>query len=68
MEGKMPWNEVMGKFGKGDLHSGSKEGPKVTNPKQAVAIMYSEKGEAKKGKEEYKSKGKDHLKKALGGY
>jgi len=49
----MPYNEVMPKFGQGQLHSGSKSGPKVTNPKQAVAIMYSEKGEAKKGKKEY---------------
>ena len=62
----MPYNEVMPKFSKGTLHSGSKGGPKVTNPKQAEAIMYSEKGEAKKGKKEYKAK--DHLTKALGGY
>jgi len=31
----------------GDLRSGSKDGPKVTNPKQAIAISYSE---AEKGK------------------
>ena len=31
---------VMGEFEKGTLHSGS--GEKVTNPKQAVAIAYSE--------------------------
>jgi len=37
----------MKKFGQGKLHSGSKKGPVVTNPKQAVAIGYSE---AKKGK------------------
>ncbi len=53
----MPYNEVMPKFGKGQLHSGSKSGKVVTNPKQAVAIMYSEKGEAKKGKKEYALKG-----------
>lgn len=29
---------VMHEFKHGDLHSGSKQGPKVTNPKQAVAI------------------------------
>ncbi len=52
----MPASEVMGKFGKGKLHSGSKSGPKVTDPKQAVAIMYSEKGEAAKGKKEYQEK------------
>jgi hypothetical protein len=61
----MPFDEVMPKFGKGELHSGSKKGPVVKNPKQAVAIMYSEKGEAKKGKKEYQSK--DHLSKALRG-
>lgn len=33
---------VMEEFTKGDLHSGSKTGKKVTNPKQAVAIAYSE--------------------------
>ena len=37
----------MKEFSEGKLHSGSKKGPKVTNPKQAVAIAYSE---AKKGK------------------
>jgi hypothetical protein len=57
----MPYNEVMPKFGKGNLHSGSKSGPVVKNPKQAVAIMYSEKGEAKKGKKEYQPKGKASL-------
>jgi hypothetical protein len=34
--------KVMKEFERGELHSGSKEGPKVTNPKQAVAIGYSE--------------------------
>ena len=31
----------MHKFGEGKLHSGSPEGPKVTNPKEAVAIAMS---------------------------
>jgi hypothetical protein len=35
-------DKVMGEFKSGDLHSGSKTGPKVTNPKQAVAIALSE--------------------------
>lgn len=35
-------SKVMHEFGKGELHSGSKEGPTVTNPKQAVAIALSE--------------------------
>lgn len=63
----MPWNEVMHKFGKGELHSGSKSGRKVTDPKQAVAIMMSEKGEAKKGKKEYQSHSLKGLKKAVHG-
>lgn len=47
--------KVMDEFSKGDLHSGSKKGPVVTNPKQAVAIAYSEaknksKPRSKKGK------------------
>lgn len=49
----MPYNEVMSKFGKGQLHSGSKSGPKVGNQKQAVAIMLHEKAEAEGGKDEY---------------
>jgi hypothetical protein len=63
----MPYNEVMPKFSKGELHSGSKTGKKVTNPKQAVAIMYSEKGEAEKGKKEYQSSSMHGLKKAARG-
>ena len=47
----MPWNQVMPKFQAGKLRSSS--GQRVTNPKQAVAIEYSEKGEAEKGKSEY---------------
>lgn len=39
--------KVMKEFEKGELHAGSKKGPVVTNPKQAVAIGYSE---ARKGK------------------
>lgn len=40
--------KVMKEFGKGELHSGSKKGPVVTNPKQAVAIGYSEARKKKK--------------------
>ena len=39
----MPWQQVMGKFARGKLHSGSKTGPKVTSREQAIAIMMSEK-------------------------
>ena len=49
----MPYDEVMHKFKHGNLHSGSKSGPKVTNRKQAIAIMLSEKKKAKEGKKEY---------------
>ena len=41
------FEKVMREFKGGKLHSGSKKGPKVTNPKQAIAIAYSE---AKKSK------------------
>ena len=34
--------KVMGEFKSGELHSGSKKGPEVKNPKQAVAIALSE--------------------------
>lgn len=40
--------KVMKEFGKGVLHSGSKKGPIVEDPKQAVAIGYSETKKAKK--------------------
>ncbi len=50
----MPYDEVMGKWKSGKLHSGSKSGPKVKSQKQAVAIMLSEK-RASKSKPEYRS-------------
>lgn len=34
--------KVMHEFGQGALRSGSDKGPKVTNPKQAIAIALSE--------------------------
>lgn len=44
--------KVMHEFKHGELHSGSKRGPKVTSRKQAMAIAMSEagKGRKKKGK------------------
>lgn len=42
MKSKKKIKKVMGEFKKGDLHSGSKKGPVVTNPKQAIAISISE--------------------------
>lgn len=49
--------KVMHEYKEGELHSGSKKGPVVQNPKQAVAIALSEARKAgahipkKKGKE-----------------
>lgn len=49
----MPWDEVMNKWKAGKLHSGSKSGAPVSNQKQAVAIMLSEKKKAGEGDSEY---------------
>lgn len=40
--------KVMHEFKLGELHSGSKKGPIVTNPKQAIAISISEAKKRKK--------------------
>lgn len=40
--------KVMKEYKEGELHSGSKKGPVVKNPKQAVAIALSEAKKAKK--------------------
>jgi hypothetical protein len=40
--------KVMKEYKAGELHSGSKSGPAVTNRKQAVAIAMSESGMTKK--------------------
>ena len=45
--------QELGKFKSGDLHSGSKGGPVVTNPKQAVAISMSESHQSKPAKHGY---------------
>jgi hypothetical protein len=41
-------SKVMREYKAGKLHSGSKKGSEVTNPKQAIAIALSEAGKAKK--------------------
>ena len=46
----------MHKFKEGKLHSGSKKGPIVSNPKQAIAISLSEAGLSKKRSQSKKSK------------
>ena len=49
----MPWNAVPEKFSAGTLHSGGPNGPLVTNRKQMVAILMSEKRQAAGGKTDY---------------
>ena len=39
--------KVMGEYKAGELHSGSKSGPKVTDRDQAVAIALSESGQSR---------------------
>jgi hypothetical protein len=41
-------SKVMREYSKGELHSGSKEGPVVKSRKQAIAIAMSEAGMTKK--------------------
>lgn len=49
-KGKKKVKKVMKEYSKGELHSGSKKGPVVTNPKQGIAIAMSEAGMSKKKK------------------
>ena len=41
-KGKNKIEKVMHEYKEGKLHSGSKKGPEVSNPKQAIAIALSE--------------------------
>lgn len=47
-KGKAKVEKVMKEFKSGKLHSGSKHGPEVKNPKQAIAIALSEARRKKK--------------------
>lgn len=49
-KGKQKIKKVMNEMKEGKLHSGSKKGPVVTNPKQGIAIAMSEAGMSKKKK------------------
>jgi hypothetical protein len=53
----MPWEAVMGKYKRGELHSGGKSGPRVKSRDQAIAIMLSEK---RKGTHSASLKGLKH--------
>ena len=58
-QGKEGVRQEMHKFKEGALHSGSKTGPVVKNPKQAVAIALNEAGMSfRKGKR--KANWRDH--------
>ena len=41
-KGREKVKKVMQEYKEGELHSGSKKGPEVSNPKQAIAIALSE--------------------------
>jgi len=49
-EKKKTMKDEMHEFKAGHLHSGSKSGPKVTDPAQAKAIALSVSGQSKKKK------------------
>jgi hypothetical protein len=48
MSDKKKVKKVMHEFKEHELHSGSKKGPLVKNPKQAIAIAMKEAGLSKK--------------------
>jgi len=58
-KGKAKIEKVMHEFKEGELHSGSKKGPEVTNPKQAIAIALSESRRVKRKKKKKSKRGSD---------
>jgi hypothetical protein len=64
-KGKAKVKKVMKEYKEGKLHSGSKKGPVVKNPKQAVAIALSEEKKASYGMLPKKKKKKKEKKKAV---
>lgn len=63
----MPGKDVMHKFKKGQLHSGSKTGPKVKSRRQAIAIKMSEERAEKKHGGKYPEKSSKAREKRLEG-
>ena len=63
----MPYDQVFSKFGKGQLHSGSKSGPKVKSRNQAIAIKLSEERAEKKSGGKYPEKSSKAREKRLEG-
>jgi len=62
-KGSAKFQKVMREYERGGLHSGSKTGRIVTNPKQVEAIAYSEASKAsydtgKYSQKKYRAKGK----------
>jgi len=62
----MPFDEVFQKYKRGELHSGSTSGPKVTSRRQAIAIYLSEKKKAAQGNEEYQSHDEHPMRRVFG--
>ena len=57
-QGREGVRQELHKFKRGQLHSGSKTGPRVTNLRQAIAIALSEAGMSRRGKRRGRRKGR----------